>query len=64
MRLVWVKGSFRCQTIAARTRGLILNTLPAKQEKDTGTQKMNQKVLFPDLRNGPRIFLPLFGNVS
>ena len=29
MRLVWVNGSFRCRTIAARTRDLILDTILA-----------------------------------
>ena len=28
MRLVWVNGSFGCRTIAARTRDLILDTVP------------------------------------
>ena len=28
VRLVWVNGSFGCRTIAARTRGLILDTVP------------------------------------
>ena len=28
VRLVWVNGSFRCRTIAARTRDLILDTAP------------------------------------
>ena len=29
MRLVWSNGSFGCQTIAARTRDLIVHLLPA-----------------------------------
>ena len=29
VRLVWVNGSFRCRTIAARTRDLILDTVLA-----------------------------------
>ena len=29
VRLVWVNGSFGCRTIAARTRDLILDTIPA-----------------------------------
>ena len=28
VRLVWVNGSFGCRTIAARTRDLILDTIP------------------------------------